>query len=315
MSAKIIRLYVESDPQRLDRYIAIQNLVSRTMASRLIGEGRVTLNGTVVTKTSLVPALGDEILVHLQPPRSLAELKPQAIKLDILYEDSDLLAINKPAGMVVHPAPGNPDNTLVNALIHYLGDDLRSIGGVLRPGIVHRLDKDTSGVMLAAKSEIAHQRLVEMLSDKQVHRSYLALCHGSLPDKGVVEGQLGRDPKDRKKIAVLPEGRGRYARTTYQTIARYEVGGRIVSLLCCVLDTGRTHQIRVHLRSLQRPMLGDQVYGQKKEPPFVSMKRQALHSERVCFQHPVSGAQVDVRCPIPEDMQWQLDKLVGSAKI
>ncbi|UCZ56321.1 RluA family pseudouridine synthase [Desulfurispirillum indicum] len=295
--------------RRLDQFLAATELFSRSMAQKLVAQGHVQVNGTVIEKASYSLQPGDLVCVQQPAPVDHATVVGQEIPLNIWYEDESLLVVNKPAGMVVHPAAGNYDGTLVNALVHYLGDGLPAIGGVLRPGIVHRLDKDTSGLMLVAKTEVAHQRLVSMFAAKEIDRCYLALCHGSLDDSGVIEGNIGRDPKDRKRMAIVEADKGKTARTHYRLLEKFFCHQQWVSLIECRLDTGRTHQIRVHLRSVQRPLLGDQVYGVKKEPGYVSMRRQALHSASLCLQHPISGEVVELQCPLPEDMRDQVERL------
>ena len=249
----------------------------------LILAGQVTSGGATITDPSYRVKPGESFTVSV--PEPVAPLpRGQDIALAVVHEDSALIVIDKPAGMVVHPAPGNPDATLVNALISHCGDSLSGIGGVLRPGIVHRLDKDTSGLMVAAKTDAAHRALSEQFAKRTLSRIYLALVRGlPNPPKGVITGNIGRSPANRKKMAVLHEGRP---------------GGR--------LETGRTHQIRVHLTHRGHPLIGDRLYGGAKTPPF---PRQALHAYKLAFLHPDSGETMRFEVALPADMQALIDGL------
>ena len=236
------------------------------------------------------------------PELEEAEPKPQDLPLDILYEDDELLVVNKPKGMVVHPAPGHEDGTLVNALLHHCGDSLSGIGGVRRPGIVHRLDKDTSGLMLAAKTDRAHASLAAQLSDHSLHRVYAALLIGApKQDEGTVDLPIGRHPTDRKKMAVSAKG-GREAVTHYRVLERFTGFSHVE----CVLETGRTHQIRVHMAALGHPVAGDPLYGGKCA---LSLTSQCLHAKEICFRHPVTGEDMRFECPLPGEFQTVLEKL------
>jgi len=248
--------------------------------------------------------------------------EPQDIPLAILFEDADILVLDKPAGLVVHPAPGNHDGTLVNALLAHCGDSLQGIGGERRPGIVHRLDKDTSGVMVVAKTETAMAALSADFAARDLERAYLALCWGlPAPAGGEIEGAIGRDPRDRKRMALRPDGRGKAALTRYRTLRGFHGG---VALLECRLATGRTHQIRVHLASRGHPIVGDKLY--LRRPPAIArllptqaraallgFPRQALHAARLGFAHPRTGAALLFETPPPADMQALLDTLAQSA--
>ena len=300
--------------QRLDKALAdaVPDL-SRARIQALMADGAVRLNDLVVTNGSAKAVVGEyEITV---PPVASAIPLPQAIPLTVLYEDADLIVIDKPAGMAAHPAPGTPDGTLVNALLHHCGDSLLGIGGVARPGIVHRLDKDTSGVMVAAKSDRAHAGLSKLFAAHDIERTYIALTRGSpSPDRSRIETLIGRSSSDRKKMAVLKSG-GRNAVTDYEVMARYGVPAKagaapLAARVACTLHTGRTHQIRVHMASKDSPILGDAVYGSGS--PAASVKaaiaeagltRQALHAAVLGFIHPVTGEPLRFETALPPDMQ------------
>ena len=231
------------------------------------------------------------------------DVLPQNIPLDVVYEDSDVIVVNKPVGMVVHPAPGHPDGTLVNALLYHCGNTLSGINGELRPGIVHRIDRDTSGLIIAAKNDRAHLALAEQLQDHSLARVYEAVAVGSFrEDSGTVDAPIGRHPVDRKKMAVEPRN-GRPAVTHWRVLARYSGCTHVE----CRLETGRTHQIRVHLASIGHPLLGDTVYGSKK--PYPGLAGQCLHARRLIFRHPRTGERVELECPLPDWFQGVLDKL------
>ena len=267
--------------------------LTRSAAQRLLETGAVTVNGKRVKKSYLTAA-GDQFLVEIPGPEPVLDLKPQNIPLDIIYEDADVIVVNKPVGLVVHPAPGHPDGTLVNALLFHCGDSLSGINGELRPGIVHRIDRDTSGLLIAAKHDQAHLALAEQLQDHSLARVYEAIAVGGLrEDQGTISAPIGRHPTDRKKMAVDRQ-RGRAAVTHYTVLVRYPGFTHIE----CRLETGRTHQIRVHLASIGHPLLGDTVYGAKK--PVPGLAGQCLHARRLRFRHPSTGALVELECPLPE---------------
>ena len=300
--------------ERLDRFLATaltgEEPLSRTRVKALILEGAVTENGAVARDPSQAVRAGATYALTLPPVRDATPVA-QDIPLDILFEDSDLIVINKPAGMVVHPGPGQPDGTLVNALISHCGDGLTGIGGEMRPGIVHRLDKDTSGVMLAAKSQRAHTRLTEMFAAHDLERCYTAILWG-MPgeNEGRIEAPLGRSQRDRKKQAVVANGR--FAATNWRVTRRLPP---FASLVECRLETGRTHQIRVHMAHLGHGVIGDPVYGrpmrsgQMPDAPardclveIRRFERQALHAARLGLAHPVTGATREFEPPLPADM-------------
>ena len=237
----------------------------------------------------------------LLPEPEAVEIVPQDIPLDVVYEDDDVIVVNKPKGLVVHPAPGHPDGTLVNALLYHCGDSLSGINGELRPGIVHRIDRDTSGLIIAAKNDFAHVRLAAQLQDHTLARTYRCIVTGNLrEDAGTVNAPIGRCPADRKKMAVVAGGRN--AVTHWQVLERYP-GAAYVE---CHLKTGRTHQIRVHMAYIGHPILGDTVYGSKK--PVPGLNGQCLHAVGLRFLHPRTGAPVELTCPLPEEFQRQLEK-------
>lgn len=276
--------------------------LSRARLQKLIEEGQVRLNGKPC-KANTKAAAG-AVLEILIPESREAEVLPEDIPLDILYEDEDLLVINKPQGLVVHPAPGNYTGTLVNALLYHC-KDLSGIGGQRRPGIVHRLDKDTSGLLVVAKNDAAHQKLAAQLKERTMQRTYLALVHGNIKeDRGRIEAPIGRHPVDRKKMAVV-ERNAREAVTEYTVLERF----RDYTLVSARLHTGRTHQIRVHLAYIKHPVLGDPVYGPKHNP--FGLKAQMLHAHRLSFVHPRTGETMAFETPPPEPFQKVLQLLRG----
>ncbi|MBO4853710.1 MAG: RluA family pseudouridine synthase [Oscillospiraceae bacterium] len=292
----------EDASERLDRFLSSALDISRNAAVRLIEQGYATVSGKVLSKNYRLTG-SEEIVVQL-PEAEETELTAQDIPLDVVYEDADVIVINKPTGMVVHPAPGHSDGTLVNALLHHCGDSLSGVGGEKRPGIVHRIDRDTSGLIIAAKNDAAHLCLSAQLSDHTLSRTYECLAVGNFrEDCGTINAPVGRHPRDRKKMAVVASGRA--AVTHWEVIARY--GG--VTHLRCRLETGRTHQIRVHLAHIGHPVLGDTVYGAKK--PVPGLTGQCLHATQLRFLHPRTGEPVELRCELPEEFQAYLRKLQG----
>lgn len=296
------RLTVEESHPRIDTFLAgrAELGLSRSRIQALIDEGYVTLNGAV-TKPRQAVSPGDVIVVQVPDPEPL-DLVPEDIPLDIVYEDEELLVVNKPRGLVVHPAAGHWTGTLVHALLDKV-DDLEGIGGELRPGIVHRLDKDTTGLLVVAKSERAMASLQEQIREHLVQRVYWALVHGnSMPDTGRIEAPIGRHPRDRKRMAVNPKT-GRDAVTYFRVLERY----RGYALLECRLETGRTHQIRVHLSFIGHPVVGDPLYGPRK--PHLGMPPQALHARELSFRHPATGEWMEFRVDPPEDMMAVIRRL------
>ena len=274
--------------------------LSRSAAQRLLEEGLVTLLGKPVRKNYRCAA-GDCFELVLPEPEDLP-LVPQDIPLDVVFEDSDVIVVNKPRGLVVHPAPGHPDGTLVNALLFHCGDSLSGVGGEKRPGIVHRIDKDTSGLLIAAKNDFAHRALSEQLKDRSLSRTYEAVVRGNLrEDAGTVDRPIGRHPTDRKRMAIVPGGRP--AVTHWQVLARYKGYTHVR----CKLETGRTHQIRVHMASLGHPLLGDFTYGAPS--PEKGLEGQGLHAGALQFIHPRSGEPVRLETELPDYFLDVLSKL------
>ena len=303
--------------QRLDRFLAETcPSLSRMRLKGLIQEGRVRLGGATITEPSYRVKPGQEIILEV-PPAAPAAPQPQAMALRVVYEDEALLVIDKPAGLVVHPAPGNPDRTLVNALLAHLQGRLSGIGGIARPGIVHRLDKDTSGLLVVAKTDRAHAALAAAFQAHEIERAYKALVWGRpRPAAGEIAGAIGRDPKNRKKMAVLSRS-GKAALTRYRTLSCW---GEAASLLECRLATGRTHQIRVHLAWTGHPVIGDRVYGRSGGrrlaalPPaaaglIAALGRQALHAHRLGFRHPASGAMLRFESELPLQIRRLIEAL------
>ena len=312
MSDKEIITGTITAPARLDKALADATDLSRARVQALIAEGRVSVEGKVETSTKAKVAAGAEFAIHV-PPAAEAEARPQDIPLDIAFEDEHLIVVNKPAGMVVHPAAGNPDGTLVNALLHHCDGSLSGIGGVARPGIVHRIDKDTSGLLVVAKSDAAHEGLAAQFADHSIHRRYLAVCaaHPS-PAEGTISERIGRSDANRKKMAVLPKNssRGKHAVTHYKVLKRLSES----ALIECRLETGRTHQVRVHCASIGHALLGDPLYGRTPKPlksllSDLRFARQALHAAELGFNHPVTGQNLSFEAPIPDDMQELIDEL------
>jgi 23S rRNA pseudouridine1911/1915/1917 synthase len=313
---------------RLDHFLATQlPELSRSRLQGLIVTGAVTLDGAATDDPNKRVKPGDTVAI-LVPPPAPAVPQPQAIPLSIVYEDSDLIVIDKPAGLVVHPAAGNLDGTLVNALLAHCGDTLPGIGGVARPGIVHRLDKDTTGLLVAAKSERAMKSLAKQFAAHAVERAYNAVAWGApRGGEGVVEGNLGRSPFDRKRMAVL-RGQGRAARTRYRVLETFgSTEKAFASLVECRLETGRTHQIRVHLAHIGHPLVGDATYGRSRQPPraktpaeeaafslAAGFPRQALHAGVLGFFHPTRQVKLRFESAWPNDLQSLINALRGLGK-
>ena len=298
--------------ERLDRLLA-RHLpgVSRSRMKGLIEAGAVSADGATIEEASFRVKPGQTFAIEI-PETVEADPEPQAIPLDVVYEDTEVIVVNKPAGLVVHPAPGNPDRTLVNALLAHCGQELTGIGGVGRPGIVHRLDKDTSGLIVAAKTQGAQDALVQQFAARSIDRCYWALIWGlPQPAKGEISGDIGRHPQNRKKMAVVARN-GKAATTRYRVLESY--AGGAVSLVECRLLTGRTHQIRVHMTHINHPLLGDPLYGRARPAllqrlPVAAQKlvatlgRQALHAKSLGFRHPTSGEMQHYENELPDDMK------------
>lgn len=276
---------------RLDAFLSADGALTRSQAARLIAEGRVRVNGKPAAKSARLSG-GETVTVDAPQLRETA-LPPQDIPLDVVYEDDDVIVVNKPTGLVVHPAPGHPDGTLVNALLHHCGDSLSGIGGEKRPGIVHRIDRDTSGLIIAAKNDAAHLALSAQLKDHSLSRTYECLVTGNMKqDSGTVDAPIGRSSADRKKMAVVPTGRR--AVTHWEVVARYPG----VTHLRCRLETGRTHQIRVHMASIHHPVAGDPVYGPHN--CITSLHGQCLHAKTLGFIHPITGEHLRFDSELPD---------------
>lgn len=309
--SEVLTFAAQTGGERLDKWLAVQ-LPDRSRAEiqRWIEAGLVTRAGRQL-KASYRLADGDAVDV-LIPPAENYDAEPEDIPLDALYEDDDVLVINKPAGMVVHPAAGNWHGTLVNAVLFH-APNLEGVGGAHRPGIVHRLDKDTSGVILVAKNDAAHRKLQAQFKNREVEKMYLALVYGGLePGRGEINAAVGRDPRDRKRMGVVAASRGRPATTRYETVSvhRIPTTGERLTLLACRPLTGRTHQIRVHLAHIHHPIVGDEVYGPRRKLPF-ACPRQFLHAERLRFRLPSTGDIVEFSAPLPADLQAVLRAVTG----
>ena len=295
-------IYADMDGERLDAFLArCGEGLSRSAAQKLIEEGVVRRNGKPPKKNDKL-SVGDAIEYEIPEPKEV-DIVPTEMALDIVYEDEDLLVINKPKGLVVHPAAGHQDDTLVNGLLYALGDDLSGINGELRPGIVHRIDKDTSGLLAVAKNDLAHTMLASQLKDHSMARTYEAIVCGSFrEDSGTVDAPIGRHPSDRKKMTVT-ERNSKRAVTHWEVVARY----RGYTHIRCRLETGSTHQIRVHMAHIGHPILGDTVYGRKK--PELGQDSQVLHAGALCFSHPRDGRPVMVFAPLPAYFTQVIEKL------
>ena len=299
---QIFEIEATESAERIDALLARSaEGLTRSAAQRLLEQGAVTLDGRPVKKNHKA-APGERFTVVLPEPEAPVP-EPEAIPLDVVYEDADLIVVNKPRGMVVHPAPGHPDGTLVNALLHHCGDSLSGVGGEKRPGIVHRIDKDTSGLLIAAKNDFAHLALSAQLSDHSLARTYEAVVIGNLrEDAGTVDAPIGRHPTDRKRMAVTQKN-SREAVTHWEVLARYSGYTHIR----CRLETGRTHQIRVHMAHIGHPLLGDMVYGRKK--PELGLEGQCLHARTLTFEHPRTHERVTVTTELPDWFEEILNKI------
>ena len=295
-------LTASMDGERLDAFLSRSaEGLSRSAAQKLIADGNVRLNGSPARKNHRL-RVGDSVELTIPEPREV-DIAPKQMPLDIVYEDEDVAVINKPKGLVVHPAAGHQDDTLVNGLLYAMGDSLSGINGELRPGIVHRIDKDTSGLLAIAKNDLAHTVLASQLKDHSMARTYEAIVCGSFKeDSGTVDAPIGRHPTDRKKMCVTQRN-SKNAVTHWEVVERF----RGYTHIRCRLETGRTHQIRVHMAYIGHPILGDTVYGHKK--PELGQDSQCLHAGALCFRHPRDGRPVMVFAPLPDYFQSVLDKL------
>lgn len=295
-----LTLIAQKADERIDQFAARESGLTRSAVQKLMEKGLVTRNGEALKKNAKT-AVGDSIELMLPDPDPV-DAVPQNIPLDVVYEDEDVIVVNKPVGMVVHPAAGHPDGTLVNALLYHCGGSLSGINGQLRPGIVHRIDRDTSGLIIAAKNDMAHLSLAEQLKDHTMARTYEAVVVGNLKeDAGTIDAPIARHHTDRKKMAVVAGGRR--AVTHWNVLERYPGCTRVE----CRLETGRTHQIRVHMAYIGHPLLGDTVYGAKK--PYPGLAGQCLHAKRLTWIHPRTGERLTVECPLPETFEKVLKRL------
>lgn len=315
----LLRIEADDVGSRMDQFVSLRAGVTRSAAAKLIEEGAVTVNGGTVAKNRKVSP--NDVVELLLPEAEPCEAIPQNIPLDIVYEDDDVIVVNKPVGMVVHPAAGNPDGTLVNALLYHCGDSLSGIGGVIRPGIVHRIDKDTSGLLVVAKNDEAHLALSADLKGHHVNRIYTAIAVGNFREEsGTVDAPIGRHPVDRKKMAVIrgKELRAREAVTHWSVLSRGESDGNAFTLLRCELETGRTHQIRVHMSSIGHPLLGDTVYGggntRFEAHHRTLIEGQCLHAGELHFTHPRTGEQMHFFAPMPPQMQRLVNILFSTTE-
>ena len=293
--------------RRLDVFLS-ENIegITRSHVQKLIEGGMVGIEGRGAAAKNYKLRTGDRIIVSIPEPETL-EAEPENIPIFIAYEDEDLLVVDKPQGMVVHPAPGNSSGTLVNALLYHCGSTLSSINGTIRPGIVHRIDKDTSGLLVVAKSDRAHMGLAEQFSAHSIRRAYRAVVYNGIrSDVGTIDLAIARDPKDRLRMAVVPRERGRRAVTHYRVLDRSRVNSTGFTYVECRLETGRTHQIRVHMANMGHPLLGDPVYGPKK--PAFGIRQQVLHAKELGFIHPVTGAELFFESPLPDSFVRALEK-------
>ena len=296
-----ITITAQESGERIDALLAHSGF-TRSAAARIIAAGGVTRDGKIVKKSDLTRA-GDVFVVTAEDEPAPASAAAQDIPLDVVYEDADVIVVNKPRGLVVHPAPGHPDGTLVNALLFHCGDSLSGVGGELRPGIVHRLDRDTSGLIIAAKNDAAHLALSAQLSDRSLSRIYEAVVHGRFrEDAGTVDAPIGRHPVDRKRMAVTDKN-SRRAVTRWEVVTRY----RDFTHVRCILETGRTHQIRVHMAHIGHPLLGDMVYGTGK--PEKGLEGQCLHARALKFRHPRTGEEIRLESPLPDYFIQVLSRL------
>ncbi len=293
----------ELEDLRIDKCMSMLiDSLSRSFIQKLIKEDAVWVNGKPV-KGSYKVKTDDDVLFCL-PKAVEPDISPENIPLDVLYEDKDVIVVNKPKGMVVHPAAGHYSGTLVNALMYHCGAELSGINGVMRPGIVHRIDRDTTGSLIVCKNDTAHKAIAEQLKEHSINRKYIAICHGVVKeDEGTIDKPIGRHPMDRKKMAVVGAGSGKNAVTHYRVLKRFEK----YTYIECVLETGRTHQIRVHMASIGHPLLGDEVYSNQKSP--FKLEGQTLHAQILGFVHPESGEYVEVSAPVPQYFGHLLDIL------
>ena len=294
----------EEEGTRLDKLLTLEIPgYSRSFLQGLLKDGNVLVNGK--TAKASLKVKEEDVVSFSIPEKILPDIVPENIPLDILYEDDDVLVVNKPKGMVVHPAPGHYTGTLVNAIMYHCGDSLSGINGVQRPGIVHRIDRDTTGSVIVCKNDRAHQSIAEQLRKHSIVRRYSAICYGVLPEDGlIITGNIGRDKNDRKKMAVVPDGCGKTAITHVHVLKRFEK----YTYVECRLETGRTHQIRVHMAHIGHPLLGDEIYAGARKSPY-RLQGQCLHARILGFVHPATGEYIETEAPLPEYFQHLLEIL------
>lgn len=298
MEKEVITILVEEEAERrIDQFLAERTDFSRSFLQKLIKSEKVLVNGNLINKVKVPVCFGDEIRLEVPVPEP-CEIVPEPMELHILYEDADVLVVDKPKDMVVHPSAGHMSHTLVNGLLHHCQGHLSGINGVLRPGIVHRIDKDTTGALIVCKNDLAHQSLAEQLQVHSITRQYEAIVYHNFTDEaGTVDAPIGRHPIDRKKMAVVQEERGRRAVTHYQVLSHLN---HQFNYIQCRLETGRTHQIRVHMSHIHHPLLGDQIYGPKPQKRFENLQGQTLHAKIIGFRHPVTNQYIEVESPLPQ---------------
>lgn len=310
MEKEIIRIRAEEESERrIDQFLADHTDFSRSFIQKLIKNEKVKINGNLISKVKVPVSFDDEIQVEVPAPEPL-QVEPEKMDLPILYEDADVLVVDKPKDMVVHPAAGHMHHTLVNGLLYHCRENLSGINGVLRPGIVHRIDKDTTGALIVCKNDRAHQSLASQLQVHSITRRYEAIVyHNMTEESGTVDAPIGRHPVDRKKMAVVAAERGRRAVTHYQVLSHLN---HQFNHIQCELETGRTHQIRVHMSHIRHPLLGDLVYGPKPQKRFEKLQGQTLHARIIGFQHPTTNQYIEVESPLPPYFVELLETLENS---
>lgn len=307
MEKEIIRIRVEEDAERrIDQFLADATEFSRSYIQKLIKNDKVKINGNLIDKVKVPVYFGDEICVEVPEPEVL-KIEPEKMDLSILYEDNDILVVDKPKGMVVHPSAGHMSHTLVNGMLYHCQGHLSGINGVLRPGIVHRIDKDTTGALIVCKNDFAHKSLAEQLQVHSITRKYEAIVyHNFTEENGTIDAPIGRHPIDRKKMAVVGVERGKRAVTHYRVISHLNHQFNHIE---CQLETGRTHQIRVHMSHIHHPLLGDTIYGPKPQKCFENLEGQTLHARIIGFQHPTKNQYIEVESPLPQYFVEMLENL------
>lgn len=292
-----LKILVEEKERRVDQYLADQTEFSRSFIQKLIKNEKVSINGNLISKMKVPVSFGDEICIEIPKPEKL-EIEPEKMDLSILYEDDDLLVIDKPKGMVVHPSAGHMNHTLVNGLLYHCQGHLSGINGIMRPGIVHRIDKDTTGALVVCKNDISHQALAAQLQEHSITRKYEAIVyHNFSEETGTIDAPIGRHPVERKKMAVVSEERGKRAVTHFEVLSHLN---HKFNHIQCQLETGRTHQIRVHMAHIHHPLLGDNIYGPKPRKPYEGLEGQTLHARIIGFQHPTKNQYIEVESPLPQ---------------